>query len=499
MNAHPPMEILRKRLGEIADVNAALHLLEWDQETYMPAKGATARGFQLATLAALAHRLFTDPEMGTLLESLTTTPLTDDESILVAETQYDYWKAQKLPESFVERFAQEQSKAFHAWLTARETASFDVFAPHLETLVALSREKAHYLGYKGSPYNALLDSFERGMTVETIQPLFASLAEKQRALIQKIVTAPRQPNRAWLKQTWNDQAQWDFSLQVLRDMGFDFEAGRQDRSIHPFTINFDMQDVRITTRVDTNHLFSCLATALHEGGHALYEQGIREADRRTPLAEAPSLGMHESQSRLWENMVGKSLPFCRHYLPALQKQFPGQLDAVSPEMLYAGLNHAEPSLIRVEADECTYNLHIILRFEIELGLIEGTLSVKEVPGIWNEKMRHYLGMEVPNDAQGCLQDVHWSHGLFGYFPTYTLGNLYAAQWFEAAGKSIPDLSAQIEIGDFKPLREWLRVNIHQFGRRKQAADFARDITGGGLSEIPYLQYLGQKYAALYGF
>ena len=343
----------------------------------------------------------------------------------------------------------------------------------------------------------MLEPFERGMRVEQIRPLFAKLAEKQSALVKRIVDAPHQPDRGWLDQQWDEQRQWDFSLQVLRDMGFDFEAGRQDRSVHPFTTNFDMQDVRVTTRVSPDQLFSCLLTALHEGGHALYEQGIRESDRRTTLAEAPSLGMHESQSRLWENMVGKSLPFCRHYLPTLREMFPGQLDAVSAEMLYAGINHVGPSLIRVESDECTYNLHIILRFEIEVALIEGAIGVRDVPTLWNEKVRHYLGIDVPDDAQGCLQDVHWSHGLFGYFPTYTLGNLYAAQWFEAAEKAMPELWSQIGAGHFLPLRHWLRENIHQFGRRKLAEDFARDITGGVLNEAPYLSYLERKYGALY--
>ena len=302
-----------------------------------------------------------------------------------------------------------------AWLRAREASDFNAFAPYLETLVGLSREKAELFGYEGSPYNALLEPFERGMRVEPLRPLFATLAEKQSALVKRIVTAPHQPDRTWLNQKWDEQRQWDFSLRVLSDMGFDFEAGRQDRSVHPFTTNFDMQDVRVTTRVSPDQLFSCLSTALHEGGHALYEQGIQESDRRTTLAEAPSLGMHESQSRLWENMVGKSLPFWHHYLPTLREYFPGQLDAVSAETLYAGINHVEPSLIRVEADECTYNLHIIVRFEIEVALIEGAIGVHDVPALWNEKMCHYLGIEIPDDAQGCLQDVHWSHGLFGYF------------------------------------------------------------------------------------
>lgn len=498
MTTNGKLEQLRKRLGEVYDIQAATALLEWDQEVYMPPKGATARGLQIATLSALSHRLFADPDVGGLLRDLSAAELSADDALLVSETLYDYEIATKLPESFVEAFAHEQSRAFHAWVKAREASDFGAFAPYLERLVALSREKAERLGYEDSPYNALLDLFERGMRVKAVQSVFSELATRQAALVRRIVESPNQPDRAWLNQTWDEQRQWDFSIVLLRGMGFDFEAGRQDRSVHPFTTDFDMGDVRVTTRTLPNDVFSCLLATLHEGGHALYEQGIPEALRRTPLSECPSLGMHESQSRLWENMIGRSLPYWRHYAGAMRQAFPGQLDAVSEEQIWAAINHVEPSLIRVEADECTYNLHIIMRFEIELALIEGHITVRDIPALWNEKSREYLGITPPDDAQGCLQDVHWSHGMFGYFPTYALGNLYSGMWLDAIEKALPALWDQVAAGQFGPLREWLRENIHQHGRRKQAADFARDIAGGALTSEPYLRYLETKYAKLYG-
>lgn len=498
MTIEQKLERLKKRLGEVCDIRAATALLEWDQETYMPPNGATARGLQIATLSALSHRLFVDREVERLLHDLSAASLPGEDALLVRETLHDYEVATKLPEAFVETFAQEQSRAFHAWVKARQESDFDAFAPHLDRLATLSREKADRLGYEGSPYNALLDLFERGMRAETLTAVFADLAQHQSGLVRRIVESPNQPDRAWLDQTWDEQRQWDFSLRLLRDMGFDFDSGRQDRSVHPFTSNFDLCDVRVTTRISPRDLFSGLLSTLHEGGHALYEQGMPERHRRTPLAECPSLGMHESQSRLWENMVGRSLPYWNHYLEPIREAFPGQLNTVSAEQLHAAINHVEPSLIRVEADECTYNLHIIMRFEIEVALLENRIAVRDIPALWNEKMRQYLGITPPDDARGCLQDVHWSHGLFGYFPTYALGNLYSAMWLEVVERTRPALWDEIAAGEFAPLRAWLRENIHQHGRCKQAADFARDIAGGELDAAPYRRYLDAKYGALYG-
>jgi carboxypeptidase Taq len=490
---------LRKRLGEIADVQSAASLLSWDQETYMPKKAGPGRGEQLATLAGIAHRFFVSPELGALLDDLDAArdAISPADAKLVEVVRYEYARSMKLPEAFVQRFAQEQSRALEAWVRAREASDFQAFQPHFETLVDLSKEKAGYLGYEGSPYNALLDEFERGMTAEQLKVLFGELASQQSALVARIMESPNQPDTSWLTGEWDEQPQWDFTLRVLGDMGFDLEAGRQDKSVHPFTANFDVYDVRLTTRLSRTDLFSALMGSIHEGGHGLYIQGHDPADRRTPLLEGASLGMHESQSRMWENVIGRSLPFWCHYVPLLRDAFPGRLDGVTPEQVHRTVNRVQPSLIRVEADECTYNLHIILRFEIEVALMEGDISVAQVPEAWNAKMKEYLGLDVPDDTHGCLQDIHWSHGAIGYFPTYALGNLYAAQIGETMEKEMPGLWEDVAIGQFGELLAWLRENIHRHGRRKLAGEIVRDITGEDPSPAPYLRYLESKFSKLY--
>jgi carboxypeptidase Taq len=491
---------LRERLGEIADLNSAVSILHWDQQTYMPPKGAEARGMQLATLSALSHRAFTSEEMGELLKELDQEKdrLDPDDSALVAEALYRYERATKLPEAFVHDLTQAESQAFEAWIGARKKSDFNSFAPHLDKLVVYQRRKADLLGYSGSPYNALLEDYERGMTEEQLREIFSELAGEQTELLNRILASPNRPNVGWLDREWDEKAQWDFGMKVLADLGYDLEAGRQDKSAHPFSTSFDIHDVRITTRLDPRDLFAALSSTLHEAGHALYEQGFRPEDRRTPLAEAPSMGMHESQSRTWENQIGKSLPFWKRYFPDLAKAFPGHLEGLGPEEVFRADNRVERSLIRVESDEVTYNLHIILRFEIETGLVKGSLKVAEVPEVWNAKMKEYLDLEVPDDAHGCLQDVHWSSASFGYFPTYALGNLYAAQMFEKAEADLPHLWSSVEQGDFSPLLNWLREKVHRHGRRKQAAELIEEITGAAPSGEAFLNYLNRKYGEIYG-
>jgi len=491
---------LRERLGQVMDIRSALALLEWDQETYMPPKGGAARGQQIATLSALAHRLFVDPEIGRILGNLRDSidRLDPDDAALVRETYYDYGRAVRLPESFVREFAEEQSKAFHAWVKAREDADFGVFKPHLDRLIELLRKKADLLGYEGSPYNALLEEFERGATAEGLRELFGELAARQSALVRRIAACEADQDAKWLDQDWPEPAQQAFTVSILKSMGYDLEAGRQDKSVHPFTTSFDVRDVRITTRFDPRNPLTGLSGSMHEGGHALYDQGFLESDRRTPLASAPSLGMHESQSRMWENMIGRSLPFWKHGVTAMARHFPGQLDGVSSETVYRTINRVRPSLIRVDADECTYNLHVILRFEIEAGLMENRIAVHDIPEIWNAKMKEYLGVDVPDAARGCLQDVHWSHGAVGYFPSYALGNLYAAQLFEKMFEDTPGLWERVGEGDFAPVLGWLRRNVHHAGRRKTASELIRHVTGKEPTTAPYLRYLEMKYTALYG-
>jgi carboxypeptidase Taq len=487
------MEALRARMGETLDLRGALALLEWDQEVYMPAKGAEGRGRQLATLSALAHRQFTSDDVGLLLDACEDGELSGDEACMVAEIRYDYERARCLPEAFVHRFTEAQSRGYHGWVRAREASDFSAFQSHLEELVGLLKEKADYVGYEESPYDALLGEFERGMTKAQLDPLFASLSEAQGALLRRLAEADDPGRHDWLEQTWEEDAQWEMSLRLLEDMGFDFEAGRQDRAVHPFTTNFGLRDVRLTTRSDSGEPFSCLTGSLHEGGHGLYEQGYRAADEGTWLAEAPSLGIHESQSRLWENFVGRSRPFWEHYTPVMAQHFPKALSGVACEAVYGAINRVRPSFIRVEADECSYNLHIVLRYEIEVALMEGAITVAEIPELWNAKMKDYLGLEVSNDAEGCLQDVHWSHGAMGYFPTYALGNLYAAQLFEKIQEDLPQLWNDIREGHFAPLLGWLRAHVHHVGRRKQAAQIVEDATGKAPDSGAFLRYLERKF------
>ncbi len=498
-NAVRKMPLFLGKIAEVMDLRRAAAVLQWDQEVCMPPKGAEARGHQLATLAALEHRLFTAPEMVELVEALAADAdvLMPDERAMVLETAHDQRRAMRLPEKLVQRFAEAQSRAYQAWVTARKESQFGQFLPHLAGLVALSREKADHFGYAESPYDALLDEFERGMTASRLRPIFDTLATRQSALVGRLCDAPSQPDTAWLDRNWPEEAQLRFTEEVLRDMGYDFEAGRQDKSVHPFTTTFDVADVRVTTRVNPDDFLSAVFSSVHEGGHALYEQGLPAAHRRTPLADAPSLGMHESQSRLWENIIGRSLPFWTHYLPRLRALFHGMPPEVTPEWVWRAANRVEPSLIRVEADECTYNLHIIVRFEIEVALLEGSVEAEHVPELWNAKMRLYLGREVPDDAHGCLQDIHWSHGAFGYFPTYALGNLYAAQLMEKMAEDLPGLWEDVAGGQFSSVLGWLRKNIHVHGRAKTATELITEVTGKAPGPEAFLRYLEGKYSALY--
>lgn len=500
MNPAHAFETLHLRMLDVGHLRAASAVLDWDQEVNMPSAGAPARGRQLATLNAHAHALFAASETGNLINDALAARdhLGPDRQALLDEIAYDYNRAVRIPETFVRRFSEARSAAYQAWLDARRLSDFLAFLPHLEALVVLNREKAALLGYIDTPYDALLEDYERGMTSAQLKPIFDLLARRQSALAARISeSAAAVGEPGWLGQRWDTARQWEFTEQVLRDMGFDFNAGRQDRSAHPFTTNFSIHDVRITTRLTEEDFFSALFSSIHEGGHALYEQGYREEDEGTVLASAPSLGMHESQSRLWENMIGRSLPFWNHYLPYLRKQYPGQLDRVGAEDLFREANRVRTSLIRVEADECTYNLHVILRFELETALIEGRLEAADVPGAWNEKVRQYLGLEVPDDASGCLQDIHWSHGSFGYFPTYALGNLYSAQLLATMEAAIPDLWDQVNEGVFGPCLCWLREHVHRVGRRETAVEILRDATGKEPDTDAFLEYLESKYSALY--
>lgn len=498
-NLQQQLDDLKFRLGEVHDLGAAASVLNWDQSCYMPPKGARARGEQLSTLSSLAHRLFTAPAVGGLLEALDARrdQLAPGDAALVRETRYDYDRSTRLPEDFVRRFSEAQSHGFNVWMEAKPKSDWKSFQPAFATLVEMLREKAALLGHTGSPYNALLEDYERGMTAERLRPLFADLAVRQKALVEALVASPHQPRLDWTAGPWSLEGQTRFSRGVLEAMGYDFAAGRRDAAPHPFCTCFDVDDVRITYRHDEDDLFSALMGDMHECGHALYDMGYPVEFRRTPLCGAPGLGIHESQSRLWENIVGRSRPFWSHFLPALRGAFPGRLDAIDEDTLVHSLNEVRPSLIRVEADEVTYNLHIIIRFELEVDLMEGKLAVADVPDAWNAKYKHYLGLDVPDHRRGCLQDIHWSEGMVGYFPTYALGNLYSAQLFQALQRAIPSVWGEVAAGRLGGIRDWLRANVHRIGRTKTAPEIIRDATGSAPEATAYIQYLETKYRALY--
>lgn len=498
------LEPLINRLLEIRRIQSAASVLSWDQETYMPAGGGAARAEQIATLEGLAHEKLVSQEVETLLADWID-PATGQAAAgwdepsrsLLRETWRDFSRAQKLPSAFVIRLSRECSLAQQAWVTAREESRFSKFLPSLRTIISLKREEADYLGYRNSPYDALLDTYEPGATIGQLAPLFTELRERLVVLLRKVQASGVAVDDTCLHQRFDQAKQIEFGRLVLVAMGYDFERGRLDLSAHPFTTSFHPTDVRVTTRVFEKDLPSCLFSCIHEGGHGLYDQGLDPRYYGSPLGESVSLGIHESQSRLWENCVGRSRAFWHCFYPILQQTFPQQLATVSLDLFYAAINRASPSLIRVEADELTYNLHIMLRVEIEQALIENRVQPDDLPELWNEKMQSYLGIVPEQDAEGVLQDVHWSMGAFGYFPTYTLGNLYAVQFFEQAKQELPQLEEHIAAGQLVPLRRWLEQKIHRWGRMFTPDHLARRVTGKGVSPEPFLRYLEGKYRELY--
>lgn len=494
------LEQLKTMLAEIADLGKAAAVLGWDQQVNMPPGGAEARGNQLALLGRLAHERATSPELGRLLEDLQAEASAldpdSDEARLIKVAARDYEKATRVPADFIVEMTQVATQAFQVWVEARQKSDFALFRPHLERIVELARRYVGFFPPADHPYDILLDNYEPGMKTAEVKAIFDALRPQQVALIQRIGQRP-QVDDSFLYQPFDEKKQWDFGVEVITKFGYDWQRGRQDKSPHPFTTSFGMGDVRITTRVDPNFLNPMLFGTIHECGHALYEMGIDPAYERTALEGGASLAIHESQSRLWENLVGRSLPFWEHFYPRLQEYFP-QLSDVPLDRFYRGINKVEPSLIRVEADEATYNLHIMLRLELEIALLEGTVAIKDLPQVWNAKMQEYLGVVPSNDAEGVLQDVHWSNGDFGYFATYALGNLISAQLWEAVHRDIPDLDGQIRSGRFDALLAWLREKIYRHGRKYEPQELVERVTGARIDPAPYLRYLNAKFGSIYG-
>jgi carboxypeptidase Taq len=483
------------RMQELRDLSGVIGLASWDQETYLPRKAERGRAAQLSTLQGLYHERLVDPQLGDWLGDAK--PANADEAAMVRVLLKERDRAVKIPAALVKALAEVQSLALSAWREAREKKDFTVFQPHVQKLLELRRQQADAWGHDGERYDALLENYEPGMRVKRLSPVLIGLRTKLVPLVQAIDGKPA-PRRIFEGKTFDPDTQWRFTMTLLEAMGFDLEAGRQDRSTHPFTGGTGLFDVRLTTRLFPELPLSSIFSTIHEGGHGLYEQGFDPAHVRTSVAQAPSMGLHESQSRLWENVVGRSRGFWSHFFPKYAALFPAQLKDVSLDEFLREVNRVERSFIRVEADEVTYNLHIVLRYELELELIRGNLQAAELEHAWNEKTKALLGLEVKSLGQGVLQDIHWAYGEFGYFPTYSLGNLYSASLWNAATRANPGLEKSISEGELAPLKRWLNEQVHREGFRTDAESLVTKITGRGLTDEDFVGYLKSKYTPLYG-
>lgn len=465
----------------------------------MPPRGAADRAVQVSLMAGISHNLLLSEELREDLERLERNGIGDgvDVQTNVREIRRQVDRASKLPRQLVEEIAHVTTLAKDAWSRARRASDFEQFAPHLQRIVELKREVADRVGWSTEPYDALMDEFEPGARASEVAALFESIKPHLVRLVQAIAGASRRPKLALLECPFEAGALGQFCRQVATAFGYDFEAGRLDESAHPFCTGFSPRDVRITTRYTEKLVTNPIFSVMHEVGHALYEQGFDIRHAHTPMAAAASLGIHESQSRLWENIIGRSRPFWERYLPALKACVPA-LNGVTLDDWHLAVNNVRPSFIRVDADEVTYNLHVMLRFDLERRLIRGELTVRDVPDAWNGDMRELLGIVPPTAADGCLQDIHWSMGAIGYFPTYALGNLYAAQFAAAARAALPRLDEDVRRGEFRPLREWLRENIHQHGQSYRAGELVKRITGRELSPAAFVEMLREKFEPLYG-
>ena len=482
------------------DIFNAISLLSWDQQVNMPSGGEEDRGYTVSTLERIAHQKITAPEMGALIDAAAKevgqlNP-DSDEARLVKVARREFLKQVKVPARWVVENSQATTIAQSAWMEARAKADFSLFRPTLEKIVGLKREYAGFFAPYQHIYDPLLDDFEPGMKTAEVQAIFNQVRPEQVALLKAISQQPVIDD-SFLHIPYDEKAEWDFGVDVITRFGYDWQRGRQDKSAHPFTQGFGAGDVRITTRFDPERAVSLLFSSMHESGHAMYDQGFDKKLARTPLSNGASMAIHESQSRMWENLVGRSLPFWKFFYPLMQARFPEQLAKIDLETFYRAINKVEPSLIRVEADEATYNLHIMLRLEIEIALMEGALEVKDLPQAWNARMQEYLGIVPPNDALGVLQDVHWSWGMIGYFPTYALGNLVSVQLWDTMLKDIPDISEQFERGEFHSLLKWLGDNIHRHGAKFEPQELIQKVTGSKIDPQPYLRYLRNKYSEIY--
>ena len=494
-------EELTKKLAEIHDVHMARSILSWDQHTKMPPKGGEVRAEQLGTLDRIAHELFIDDDIGALLEELRpyeeSHDYDSDEASLLRVTRREYEKARRVPSDLRAELTRAGAIALAAWVEARQKSDFAIFLPYLRRNVELQREYVACFPKEENDYDVLLDDFDEGMKTTEVRAVFDELKTELIPLIAEITERADAVDNSCLTGHFPVDRQRAFALEVLEQLGYDHESWRLDPTVHPFAMSAATTDIRLTTRYDEADMNSLFA-AIHEFGHGFYEAGIDPRLERTPLSQVTSMSLHESQSRMWENLVGRSLPFWKHFYPRLQAAYPGQFDEVELDEFYRAINKVEPSLIRIEADEATYNLHIILRFELEQEILEGSLDLADLPAAWNARMTEYLGVDVPDDAHGVLQDVHWSGGAIGYFPTYSLGNVISVQLWEHVREAIPDLDQQLERGEFGELSSWLRESLHRNGRKFTSKETLERLVGGGIDSGPYLRYLKDKLGGIYG-
>ncbi|MGH2978830.1 MAG: carboxypeptidase M32 [Solirubrobacterales bacterium] len=493
---------LRERLAEVHDLDRACAVLAWDERTKMPSGGAAARADQLATLARVKHYRLAADEIGRLLDGLSayeeSLPHDSTEASLIRVARRDHQKARRVPPDLEAELARAAATGEHAWREARERRDFGLLLPHLRRNVELRRQYVDCFPDVDDPYDALLDDFEPGMKTTEMERLLGELKDALLPLTRAVLDRSRTVDDSFLYDGFDVARQRQVVLALLQRMPIAPGTWRLDDTAHPFATAFSPTDVRITTRYSDGNLSTALFSALHEMGHGLYESGVNGDTMRTPLCRPVSLGMHESQSRTWENLVGRSRAFWRCFYDVVARTFPERLEGIGPDGFYRAVNKVRASLVRVEADELTYDLHVLVRFELERAMFAGTLDLADLPEAWNERVREYLHVEVPNDSAGVLQDVHWAEGLFGYFPTYSLGNIIAGQLWKAAHEALPDLEERIEQGELTPLRDWLREHVHRHGRKLESAEIVERATGRPIEIGPYVSYLRDKYGAIYG-
>ena len=492
---------LRSLAEDLQALNSIETLTDWDLQTKMPPKGAEIRAWQRGYLKKQYHEILTSSEIGNLIQALNNELMLKQLSLfdkaLVRELTTQYNREKNIPSVLIQELTEVTTEAHYKWKEAKDTNNFELFVPYLEKIVSMKRQMAECIGYSGSPYNALLDYYESGMNTETLDALYLKLKHALVPIVQVIKNSPEQIDKSFLIRDYDCDKQMEVSKMVLDQIGFDLKRGRLDKSEHPFSMGISPNDVRLTTKIYKNNLFWAISTAAHEGGHGIYDQGFDPVFARTPLFDGASLSIHESQSKLYEINVGQSLPFWESFYPKLKEIFPEQLGNVSLEQFYKAINKVNITPIRLYADEVSYNLHLIIRYEIEKDLIEGKLEVKDVPKSWKQKTEEYLGVTPQNDAEGVLQDVHWSCGDIGYFPTYTLGTLYATQLYNSAKKEIPDLEDKIKSGNLIPLKEWLNEKVHKYARSKLPNEIIKDATGEPLNPDYFINYIKEKYSKIY--